>query len=528
MVKTVAMYIRLSLEDTDVKSSEKNESNSITNQRDMIMRYIRDNKEFSDYLIKEYLDDGFTGRNFEREGFQNLITACKQGSVQCIIVKDFSRLGRNYVEVGNLLEQLFPFLGIRVISINDGYDSNSFVGQTGGIDVAFKNLVYNLYSRDLSQKVKAAVTSRMKRGEFLSPYGIYGYKKDPENIHKLVIDDEAAQVVRRIFDMVIAGTKRGEIARILNDEQILTPALYKKKKGCSRDWVPNGNNVGWTNTMIAKIIRDERYAGNMVAHKKVYESFDSKHQIEVDKSEWIVVENTHEGIVSYDEFEAANANMQGKRQSKKDKSSSSKNYSVIICPYCGLRLRPGKAEYKYMYCSTGRTKSNSPCSKVRIEKELVQNVLVKLVRNQAKIMLTAEDLLKKKAKESEPKRNTESLIKRLRAELKRLETKKVSDYEHYKQGSISRSNFLDAKGLADMRISEINKELSDLERELLDKRVAIAEESDIWDIKKYVNLDKYDKEIMASLIEKAIVIDENTVQVIWKNQDMYDKVLSNL
>ena len=115
--------------------------------------------------------------------------------------------------------------------------------------------------------------------------------------------------------------KRGEIARILNDEQVLTPALYKKK-----------------NTMIAKIIRDERYAGNMVAHKKVYESFDSKHQIEVDKSEWIVVENTHEGIVSYDECEAANANMQGKRQSKKDKCSSSKNYSVIICPYCRLRL----------------------------------------------------------------------------------------------------------------------------------------------------------------------------------------------
>ena len=283
---------------------------------------------------------------------------------------------------------------------------------------------------------------------------------------------------QKVKAAVNSRMKRGEIARILNDEQVLTPALYKKK-----------------NTMIAKIIRDERYAGNMVAHKKVYESFDSKHQIEVDKSEWIVVENTHEGIVSYDEFEAANANMQGKRQSKKDKCSSSKNYSVIICPYCGLRLRPGKAEYKYMHCSTGRTNSNSPCSKVRIEKELVQNVLVKLVRNQAKIMLTAEDLLKQKAKESESKRNTESLIKRLRAELKRLETKKVSDYEHYKQGSISRSDFLDAKGLADMRISEINKEISDLERKLLDKRVAIA---------------------------------ENTVQVIWKNQDMYDKVLSNL
>lgn len=151
MVKTVAMYIRLYLEDTDVKSSEKNESKSITNQRDMIMRYIRNNKEFSDYLIKEYLDDGFTGRDFEREDFQNLITACKQGSVQCIIVKDFSRLGRNYVEVGNLPEQLFPFLGIRVISINDGYDSNSFVGQTGGIDVAFK-ILYIIYIAGICHK----------------------------------------------------------------------------------------------------------------------------------------------------------------------------------------------------------------------------------------------------------------------------------------------------------------------------------------------------------------------------------------
>jgi DNA invertase Pin-like site-specific DNA recombinase len=527
MKKTIAMYIRLSLEDNDLKSSsDKKESNSIGNQRNLITKYIRESRELSDYEINEYLDDGFTGTNFEREGFQKLIASCRKGNVQCIIVKDFSRLGRDYVEVGNLLEQLFPFLGVRVISINDGYDSNTFVGQTGGIDVAFKNLVYNLYSRDLSHKVKSAVTSRMKKGEYQSPYGIYGYKKDPEDIHKLVIDDEAAGVVRRIFDMVIAGTPRGQIAKKLNDENVLTPALYKRKKGCTRDWAPDGKKAGWSNSMIAKIIRDERYAGNMVAHKKVYKAFGSKHQIEVDKSEWIVVENTHEGIVSHDEFEAANANMQVRHQPKKDKVSSGKNYSVITCPYCGLRLRPGKEEYRYMYCATGRTHSESPCSKVRIEKELVQNVLIKLVRNQAEIMISAEEIIKKKTQSKSAKNNTATLIKGLKAEKKRLEASKVSEYERYKLGSISRNEFSEAKKTVDTRIADIEKELSNLTVTLPEK--ALNEESDIWDIKKYVHLEKYDKEVMAALIEKAIVVDENTVEVVWKNQDMYDKLLAQI
>lgn len=183
---------------------------------------------------------------------------------------------------------------------------------------------------------------------------------------------------------------------------------------------------------------------------------------------------------------------------------------------------------RHMYCSTGRMNRNSPCSNIRIEKERVQNVLVTLVRNQAKMMLTAEDLLRQKAKKLKPQRNTDSLIRKLKAEQKRLETKKVSDYEKYKQGSISRSDFVEAKKSLDQHLSEIEKELLALDKEMLKKSDDISDGSDIWDIKKYVNLDKYDKEIMASLIDKAIVVDENTVQVTWKNQDMYDKILSKL
>lgn len=213
MADIVAMYIRISLEDDDLQNG-KAESNSITNQRELISTFILGKDEFSGCRIKEFFDDGFTGRNFDRPGFQGMITECRAGNIKCIVVKDLSRLGRNYVEVGNLLEQLFPFLGVRVISINDNYDSDAFNGQTGGIDVAFKNLVYNLYSRDLSQKVKSAVTTRMKRGEYIGPFGLFGYKKSPTDIHKLVVDDDdAAAIVRRIFLMVIDNMPRREIVK---------------------------------------------------------------------------------------------------------------------------------------------------------------------------------------------------------------------------------------------------------------------------------------------------------------------------
>lgn len=214
------------------------------------------------------------------------------------MVKDLSRLGRNYVEVGNLLEQVFPFLGVRVVSVNDGYDSAMLDGQTGGIDVAFKNLVYSLYSRDLSHKVKSAVETRMKRGEYIGPYGFFGYRKDPEDIHRLVVDEEAAVIVRRIFRMVGEGMRRNEIVKILNEEGVPTPAVYKQRKGCTRDWFPEGKKGGWNTSMVAKIIRDERYAGHMVSGKKAYESFDSRRQVGVDRSDWIVVRDTHEGIVT--------------------------------------------------------------------------------------------------------------------------------------------------------------------------------------------------------------------------------------
>lgn len=200
----------------------------------------------------------------------------------------------------------------------------------------------------------------------MSPFGIFGYRKSPEDIHKLAVDEEATVIIRRIFGMVGDGMPRKEVVRVLNEENVPTAAVYKQQKGCSRDWSPEGKKGGWNTSMVAKIIRDERYAGHMVGHKKAYESFDSKHQVAVDESEWIIVRNTHEGIVTQEEFDRANANMRTVTQGKRKNPANKGNFSVIVCPHCGLTLRSGKKADSFMYCPTGRMRRDSPCSRVRI------------------------------------------------------------------------------------------------------------------------------------------------------------------
>lgn len=526
MEKVLAMYIRISLEDDDLRMDKgKSESDSISNQRELLKRYILEKEEFNGYQVKEFFDDGYTGRNFERPSFQNMIEECRKDKIACIMVKDLSRLGRNYVEVGNLLEQVFPFLGVRVVSVNDCYDSNLFIGQTGGIDVAFKNLIYNLYSRDLSKKVKTAFETRMKRGEYVGTFGIFGYKKSPDDIHKLLVDEEAAAIVRRIFRMVISGMQRKDIVRTLNEEHVLTPALYRKKAGCSRDWYPDGKKGGWNSSMIAKIIRDERYAGHMVSHKRIYENFESRHQIDLDKSEWIVVRNTHEGIVSQDEFDKANASMRSVVQGKRDNAANHINYSVIVCPHCGLRLRPGKRRENYMHCPTGRHHKDSICSSVRIRRDVAEDTLVRLVRQQAELLLDAEKKLKEKRMQESAHMKLDE--KQLWAELKKLENDKIADYESYKVGNLTRAQFIEKKGIMDIKKKGLSSALSECEVQNILADAEHRQYAEAFQVKEYACLEVFDKVVMASFISTAKVIGEDCLEVTWKHQDIFKKIVTN-
>lgn len=249
---TICMYMRLSNED-DFLPKGREESGSITSQRSLIWNYIRTHDEFRECTVIEKFDDGLSGRYFDsRPGFTDMIEQCRKGKINCIIVKDCSRFGRDYVELGNYLEQVFPFLGIRFISVNDHYDSEL---EEGGLDIAFKNLVYDYYSRDLSKKEKIAKTRLAEQGKYSSVQAIYGYRKKADDKHSLEIDPEAAAVVMEIFALRLKGIGPGIIARELNTRGILSPTDYRLSKGLSSAHKKRKGHPYWHPSQVFSILK---------------------------------------------------------------------------------------------------------------------------------------------------------------------------------------------------------------------------------------------------------------------------------
>ena len=224
----IAIYIRLSMADEETGKG-KSESNSIINQRNLIHRFLDNHRELSAYPRTEFVDDGFTGTNTDRPAFQKMVEAIREGKFSICITKDFSRFSRDYIEMGDYLECLFPFLGVRYISINDGYDSDEYKGTTGGVDVVMRAIVYDAYSKDLSVKAKTGKMQGMKKGHRMGMPS-YGYMPDPDKRAKNVIDPEAAAVVRRIFEAAMKGMGTGEIAKMLNDDGVPAPSAYYRSK----------------------------------------------------------------------------------------------------------------------------------------------------------------------------------------------------------------------------------------------------------------------------------------------------------
>ena len=229
--KKLAFYIRLSLEDFDLKTSDKTESNSVSNQRKLLQDYYDSHPELKEYEIIEFCDDGYTGTNFDRPRFMAMMELARQKEIHAIIVKDLSRFGRDYLEVGAYLELILPLFGTRFISVNDNFDSNNYIGTTGGLELALRNLINGLYSKDLSVKIKSANKTRSRRGEYWGGPAFYGYRLDPKNKHKIIVDTDVASVIVRIFDECIEGKSSSQTARGLNDEGIPSPAAYKQITG---------------------------------------------------------------------------------------------------------------------------------------------------------------------------------------------------------------------------------------------------------------------------------------------------------
>lgn len=287
----IGIYIRLSLADEDTGYGSKAESDSIGNQRMLINRHLDNRSVLSKCPRFEFAADGYTGTNFLRPQFTQMMEKVKRGEINLICVKDFPRFSRDYIETGNYLECTFPFMGVRFISINDGYDSDDYKGTTGGLEVVMRSIIYAAYSKDLSVKTTTAKIQMMKQGKYVGGYAPYGYVLHPTIRNKLAVDPEAAAVIRRIFGEALAGRNTSQIARGLNDDGIPTPGQYfRQKHPDKKKFSKMSDKISWEAVMVYKVIRNEVYTGTLISHKMKSCGVGSRKQKVCDP---IIVEGTH-------------------------------------------------------------------------------------------------------------------------------------------------------------------------------------------------------------------------------------------
>ena len=502
MEKRVALYLRLSQEDVDRRTgTEKDESDSIASQRLLIEQHLQQCPDLRALPRIEFCDDGFTGTSFERPQFVRMIDMAKRGQISCIVVKDLSRFGRDYLEVGDYLEHLFPFLGIRFKAVNDHYDSDSHRGRTLGLDVAFKNLVYDHYSRDLSGKVKSALRVRQKACSLVT-CAPYGYRVAPEDRHRLVIDPQTAPVVRRIYREIIAGRSSTQVARALNDEGIPTPA---QAKGVRRG--DPARRAQWTHRTVLTLIENVKYTGAMVNHMRESRRLRDRSQRRVPRSEWIVREGAHEAIVSRAQYEAAmNAIHRRKRGARTTHDSDDR---VCVCGHCGAKRE--KANGTVFACPSRRYHGDSPCAGVRMRKEELEAVLLEALRRQASIVR----MERRRTKEAQrtPGAQLQARLQRLCAQREACARDQLGQYEAYREGALTEAAYRACR-------EALAQEQAALDQEIARCREALAAQTDGEQADAIARLTGLsDAQLRGHLydaVERVVLYGGKDMEIVWK------------
>ena len=521
----IAKYLRLSSEDDDLKQAGKAESNSIANQRNLLDSYIRRSSEFSDATVLEFCDDGWSGKNFERPAVQEMLEQVRQGKINCVIVKDLSRFGRDYITVGNYISRIFPFLNVRFISINDGFDS-IHTQDIDSLDTSFKALLYDLYSRDLSRKVRTAKNSRAERGAFLSPFAPYGYVKDPHDKNRLVIDPDAAAIVHAIFTMMGKGMTTLEIARELNSKSVPTPMLYKRESGCSRAVWPSVNKENfWTHHSIVRILRDERYIGTNVYGKRRRDIVGNTHTVKVSKKEWIAKENMHDGIISREVFNLAQQNLRAYEEHECGELDKSR--ITVRCGICGHVMERTHAKNVSFVCRTAYVTDAYSCPTETVYESDIMDVLKKSLQTQASyavnLSATWEEQQRKWKKEAKTLlqsiEETSELLRQYDLRIKEM-------YEAYIAGKISMAEYVSTKAAAAREKDTLVKQLSIQKAQFH----SVSENGSVNNryitvFRKYTDVKELTDEILTEVLEEVVVYPDWRLEIKWKLRQEFDDLI---
>lgn len=504
----VALYLRRSVEQSEETRNNPDESDSITNQRNLLVREAL-RKGFQKEQICEYVDDGHTGTNFDRPAFKSLLKDVDAGRIGVVMVKDFSRMGRDYIGVGEYVEQYFPRRGVRIISLNDGWDSNEHVGETMELDTAFRTMIYDMYSKDLSVKRKTANLARNRSGIFIGGFVPYGYKKMPGDTHSILVDEKAASVVRRIYQMYLDGESTQRIARILTSEGVPTPAQVKMEN-YNIPGMYHDNSI-WVDNEINKMLHDETYTGTLLLNRFTTKAIGSHGYYINPLDQWMKYPGNHEAIISRELFDAV---QKKHRKSKKGmKISREKHWIPLYCGHCGKKLNRTTRNESTFICPYGHTVPFASCGQMQVMMESVQKALLKAINAQAAILL--HNIRKSKA-EPENLQRLKKLLLQLENEKQGYREERMKLYTAYKSGNLSREQFLQKKQQALKNEEECLAECDSVQKKISSiNEAADRARMHREQIEAYALMQEYDYDIVNQLISRVDCFNDGHIRITW-------------
>ena len=514
------MYLRLSEEDDD----DKGESCSIASQRTCIERYLQDRPDLGNDF-EEIIDDGYSGTNFERPGMRRLLSMINKGLVRTIIVRDLSRFARNYLEAGYYLEIVFPTMGIRFISINDGFDSDELGEDTGGLDLAIRNLVNQMYSRDISRKIKSVVDMKKLNGEYAFGAVAYGYKKG-EKHNTIVVDEPAAGIVRRIFNMAVKGNTITQIALALNEDKVETPSVYLAS-------VRGKHKVRtfWTYESVRNILHNRIYTGDTEVFKSHVKRVGSNAVNIIPEELRQVVPDTHEAIISRTTFYLARRVVKKTAPKSPSGGKTSPLSSYLVCGCCGNRMSKGKQKNKTWLCTSARYTQNTDCANIRMDDKLLHDILLRAIQKQCEIL----DARAKQIRSTRRSAGTDHEFfrrefRRCKRIVEQAQQEKMRLYERYTDGALPKEDFIARKSEITARQEDAELQIGLLQQRLEEfearDRSEASEIRSIEEHARFVGVTEITAELAEHLIKEIIIYPDNNLKIVWNFSDEIAKHLN--
>lgn len=531
-----AIYLRLSREDGDFSySSEKTESNSISNQRLVIMEYLKKCPEIT--FVREYCDDGYTGANFDRPDFQKMLEAVKRGEIDCIVVKDLSRFGREYIDSGAYIQKLFPLLGVRFIAINDSYDNAQPGATDNELILPFKNLMNDSYCRDISIKVRSNLEAKRRNGQFVGSKVVYGYMRSPDNKNLLIIDPEAAAVVQDIFRWKMDGQSPAQIADRLNHNHIPSPIEYKKSKGSKQRTCFQTKEVAqWSAVAIYRILRNEMYTGTLVQGKTTSPNHKVKKALQKAPDEWVRTEHAHEAIISPAQFNLIQKLMLDDTRSPVGANCVHIFSGKVFCADCGNSMvrkvsRCNGREYTYFICS-GNKADKKFCSSHMIRENAVYDAVLAVVQAQiaAAMDLSAAlrqvDCLAWENRELERIKSKRAFQEEIVEKNRRL---KAGAYDDFKNGLIDRADYKTFTEQFGRQIREAVEAITQLDRERSSVMGGLAQQQGwLSQFKQYENIQELSRNSVVALVDRIEIREGKDIDVRLLHSDHFASIIAFL